>query len=109
MPNWYPGQNKSGWKVESSPFLMAQGFASQPPAVTAPGTAGPGTAVTNNTGYDVMVYLSATQGMGSVAINGIGILGSAASTITPSMVYLPANQTITVTYSGALTWRWQAV
>lgn len=109
MPNWYPGQNKTGWHVVADPAVFAAGFASQPPAVTAPGTAGPGTAVTNTTGFDCMVYLSAASAVGSVQINGVGVAGTTGGVNTVTGFYVPANQTIAVTYNGALTWRWQAV
>jgi hypothetical protein len=76
-----------------------------PPAFPTP-TAG---AVTNNTGYDVMVYITAGSnpiliGIDGVMLNGVTIPSGA----TGAPIRLAANQNITLTYSsgGAPTWQW---
>lgn len=114
MPNWFPGQNAVGVHVIADPVTFARGFASQPPVVTAPGTIGSGTAVANSTGFDCMVYASATTGISKVQVGtGTGSTVTAGGTIVPAGVaggfYVPAGQTINITYTGTLTWAWQAV
>jgi hypothetical protein len=113
MPNWYPGQNAQGQKVEASVFGMARGFWSQPPTITTPGTpVASGSAVANSTGLDCMVYMSSTTGIGKILV-GAGTI-STGSTVSASNamaggIYVPAGQTITVTYTGTFTWTWLAV
>lgn len=110
MP-WYPGQVAVGQKVFADPVLMARGFASQPPVVTTPGTATSGGTVTNSTGFDVMVY-AATSGIGgtisSVSING-GTITAIGGSVAAGAYYLPAGQTISITATGTLAWKWLAV
>lgn len=111
MP-WYPGQVAIGQKVFGDVVGLAKGVWTQPPVVTAPGTVpSPGT-VTNSTGFDCMVYASATTGIGKVLIGqGTVSTGStvSASNATAGGFYVPAGQTITITYTGTLTWAWLAV
>ena len=116
---WSPGQVSAGNEVHPGPQIFyrpavfQQGIATgvngvSPPSVTTPGTAGPGTAVTNSTGFDCMVYASAGAGISKVVVNG----GTAAGTIAPGgqgSYYVINNQSINVTYAGALTWEWMAV
>lgn len=112
MPNWYPGQVAVGQKVEAAVFGMAKGFWSQPPTVTNVGTAPSGTAVANTTGFDCMVYMSSSTGIGKVLIGaGTASTGNtvSASNAMAGGFYVPAGQTITPTYSGAFTWTWLAV
>jgi hypothetical protein len=105
MPQWYPGQVAVGQKVFGDPVLMARGFASQPPAITTPGTVASGGTVTNSTGYDVIVYGATTSTITQVNINGGSIhAGSVAS----GTWYLPAGQTIAVTAGGTFAWTWLA-
>lgn len=111
MPNWYPGLNAQGLKPFGEVVGLARGFWSQPPAVTTPGTTASGTAVANSTGFDVMVYASATTGITRAVVNGTGTV-TAGGSIVPAGVmaaYLPAQQTIAITYTGTLTWTWLAV
>jgi hypothetical protein len=109
MPNWYPGQVAVGQKVESAIFGMAKGFWSQPPAITTPGTpaSSPGTVV-NTTGFDCMVYLMTTGTVTAVSIGGVSLPGSALPNQTTDY-YVPAGQTMIMTYGGTLTWKWLAV
>jgi hypothetical protein len=111
MP-WYPGQVAVGQKVEASVFGMARGFWSQPPVVVQPGTAASGSATVNSTGFDCMVYPSATTTLTKIVVNSSGTIAGAslgtAGAFGPP-VYLPAGQTIAITYTGTLTWFWQAV
>jgi hypothetical protein len=123
---WSPGDAAVGAKVTSTPqifsrpVIMQQGLATgingaSPPLVTAPGTAGPGTAVTNNTGYDCMVYMSATTGISKVVVSGVpgGTIGAGAGGTAPALVtlpvYWPNNTAMAVTYTGTLTWTWLAI
>lgn len=109
MP-WYPGQNAQGQKVEASVFGMARGFWSQPPVVTSPGTTASGSAVVNSTGFDCMVYASAATTLSKIVINNGGTVpGTAAAGAFAPPVYVPAGQSIAITYTGTLTWFWQAV
>lgn len=75
----------------------------QPPAVTTPAVPASATAITNTTGYDVMVYVSA----GTVTV--VAVNGTTTGLTTPASVYLPANGTIAITYTAAPTWVWLAV
>lgn len=113
MPNWYPGQVAIGQKVFAEPVGLTKGFWSQPPTVTNLGTpVASGSAVTNSTGFDCMVYMSATTGIGKVLIGaGTASTGStvSASNATAGGFYVPAGQTITPTYTGTFTWTWLAV
>jgi hypothetical protein len=123
---WYPGVAAVGQHVNVAPTIFTQpvvmqgGMATQVsgaslPVVTAPGTAGPGTAVTNNTGFDCMVYMSATTGISKVVFSGIpaGTIGVGAggteSALGAFPVYWPNNQGVAVTYTGSLSWTWLAI
>lgn len=111
MPGqWYPGFNAPNEKIEATKVNMAAGFMSQPPTlVSAPGTWAPGAGtVTNTTGYDCMVYASATVGVGTISINGAALAGTVGAGVAIS-AYLPANQTLSFTYGGVITWKWLAV
>ena len=106
MP-WYPGQNAQGQKVFGDIVGLARGVWTQPPAITTPGTvASPGT-VTNSTGYDVIVYGSATA-VTAVKLNNVTLPGTFAAGQMFDF-YLPAGQTIALTYTGTLAWSWLAV
>lgn len=119
MPQWYPGLNAQGYKPFPEPALFQQTPSFQkgistatPPTITQPGTAGPGTAVTNTTGYDCMVYMSATVGFGGVSLNPGGtVTAGTVPLLTTIGVYVPNGSAITVNYvnTGALTWHWLAV
>lgn len=117
---WAPGQAAVGTDVHNSPQVFTGqiqkqgGQRSFPPAVTAPGTiASPGT-VQNNTGYDCLVYASATTGISAAKI--LTYNGPTSTTVTPAGT-LPATVTgtylvpgpgaIALTYTGTLTWTWQ--
>jgi len=116
---WFPGNAAVGRKVIpepaqfTQPVVMQGGVATgvngiSPPVVTTPGTAGPGTAVTNTTGFDCMVYASATTGISKVVANGGTAVGTVYAGATGSY-YVINNQSITVTYTGTLTWEWLAI
>jgi parallel beta-helix repeat protein len=72
-----------------------------PPAVTTPGVPATTVAQQNATGHDVFAYIA---GGTVTAIT----VGSTATGITTGMVFVPAGQTITLTYSAAPTWTWIA-
>lgn len=66
-----------------------------------PPTSGANT--TNNTGYDVAVYVTGS-GVTKIKVNGNQVLDGA-----PATVYLRAGDTIAVAWSTLPTWIWQAV
>lgn len=88
------------------------GVASTPPAVTTPSIAATTVAVANTTTVNVFVYV--VSGGGAVTVitvngtaTGAQVTGTSGNTAT---VYLPAGQTIALTYaSTAPTWTWVAV
>jgi hypothetical protein len=69
--------------------------------ISAPAVPASGTAVTNLTGVDVMVYLVGGTLTGNVEINGHGVLA-----VTNVPYFVPAGSTIKVTYSAAPGWSW---
>ena len=109
---WFPGDNAEGFRVESGPVLNSQtlglqkGQASLAYSVTGPGTVASAGTVSNNTGVDCMVYAYATGGnITAVKIGGTAVGGSA-STGNVLTVMIPATSSITVSYTGTLTWTW---
>jgi hypothetical protein len=77
----------------------------QTPPFPAPGAA----AFTNDTGYDVTIYITAGTTPISIAINGFTLSGVTINPgVTGSPVRLAANQNITLTYAvgGAPSWQW---
>jgi hypothetical protein len=113
MPsNWYPGLNAQGYKVVPEPSLFAQtpalqkGKATSTFTITQPGTAGPGTAVLNNTGVDCLVIMSASGGIGGVSTSaGTATTGTVVANGQVSVPVL-AGASVTVNYTTALTWHW---
>lgn len=131
---WYPGQVWPGFHVANVPWVFAQpvifqgtaptqfqggvtssavatlskGIASTGPAITAPGTVATGGTVTNSTGQDVMVYAAATTGISAVKVGTTSLPGTALNNQMLSM-YLFSGNTITISYTGTLTWNWLAV
>jgi hypothetical protein len=119
---WSPGVAAVGQKVEPIPVSFTQpvvfqaGIATQVngaslPVITAPGTIASAGTVTNNTGFDAMVYASATAGIPKVVFPGIAA-GTIAGTAAPGQtvpIYWPNNQGVAVTYNGTLTWTWLAI
>jgi hypothetical protein len=116
---WSPGQNPPGVHVEPVPTVFTQpvvfqkGFAtgvngSSAPVITAPGTVASAGTVTNSTGFDCMVYLSATTGIQKIVYPGVS--GGTVAGTTPAAqttdLYVANNQPIAVTYTGTLTWTW---
>lgn len=75
----------------------------QPPAVATPAVPAASANLANNTGYDVMVYVSGGTAV-AVSVNG------AATGLAAGGFYLPAGGTISLgAYTAAPTWLWQAV
>jgi hypothetical protein len=116
---WSPGQVIPGASVEPAPKVFAQpvvfqkGFAtgvtgSSPPVITTPGTVASAGTVTNSTGFDCMVYLSATTGIQKIVYPGLA--GGTVAGTTPAAqtagLYVANNQPVAVTYTGTLTWTW---
>lgn len=89
--------------THSQASLSLAGFASTPPAtVTTPGVPGTTTPQANNTGLDVMVYITG----GTVTVIAIG---SNTTGLTSGSFYLASGQSITLTYSSAPSWKWVPV
>jgi hypothetical protein len=114
MPSsWYPGDLAVGSKVFSEPVVHAglavfqKGQYSIPPGVTTPGTVATGGTVSNSLGLDVIVYASATTGIQSAKVGTVSIPGSVNSGNTADY-FVPGNSSITLTYSGTLSWTWLA-
>jgi hypothetical protein len=120
---WYQGGNAQGWHVEGGPrgiivpgqVQRQNGGWSFPPSVTAPGTVASAGTVANSTGYDCYVYVSATTGIQAVKI--FAYNGANAGSILPAgtvpgaataTYFVPGPGAIAVTYTGTLTWAWQA-
>ncbi len=79
-------------------------------SITPPGVGSSGVAVTNTTGYDCAVVVATGSG---VTVSAISVGGTATGlTVAASSaqsIRVPANQTITLTYSGGTpTWKWFA-
>jgi hypothetical protein len=112
MPNWYPGQNAQGYKTEPQPVLFAATPQFQKGQVsTPPGTAGPGTAVVNNTGYDCLVYVSSTQGLSGISTTQGTVSAGTVPAFATTTVFVPAGYSITLTSANtsAVTWHWLAL
>lgn len=119
---WYPGQVLAGGKVVAEPTAFTQpvvfqaGIATQVsgaalPQITAPGTVASAGTVTNNTGFDAMVYLSSTTGIQKIVF--VGVAGGTIAGTTPASqttdLYWPNNAAVAVTYTGTLSWTWLAI
>lgn len=119
---WFPEQAAVGRKVNdvptqfTQPVVMQGGMATQVngaslPVITAPGTVASAGTVTNTTGFDAMVYASATTGIQKVVFP--GITGGTIAGTTPAAqtvpLYVPNNSAVAVTYTGTLTWTWLAI
>jgi hypothetical protein len=75
------------------------------PTITTPAIPASGTAITNTTGCNVMVYLNGGTLSAATQINGTAV-GSSST----SQYYLPQGQTIKLTYSAKPgSWQWQPV
>jgi hypothetical protein len=119
MPGtWFPGQVAVGGRVFNNNVIingqtiLQKGLASYPPSVTTPGTVASAGTVYNTTGYDCMVYASATTSISKV-VTSAGTLstgsGASGANLMIGGMYVPANQWISLTYTGTLTWFWAAV
>ena len=117
---WTPGQAAVGYHVVPSNMIVAGGLQRQgggysfPPSVTAPGTIVSAGTVPNSTGYDCLVYASATTGISAakvLAYNGANSTAfSPAGTIPGAATgtyMVPGPGAIALTYTGTLTWVWQ--
>ena len=86
---------------------FASGISTTSPAVTTPAMPGSGTAATNTTTVDVCTYI---QG-GTLTVLAIGG-GTVCTSFTAGQfitAYVPAGETVSLTYTGSPTWVWQAV
>lgn len=72
--------------------------------ISAPAVPASGTAITNLSGVDAMVYLVGGTLTGNVEINGHGVLSA-----TNTGYYLPAGATIKLNYSVAPGWSWNGL
>ena len=83
--------------------VNTQRLVTNPPTVTTPAVPASGTAVTNDTNSDVMVYVTGGTLSGATEINGVSTGQENGS------FYLPSGFTITLTYTAPPTWVWLAV
>lgn len=90
--------------VNQPPPGFTPGIATLPPAVATPAVPASGTAITNTTSFDVIVYLNGGTITGAAQINGTAVGDTTARTY-----YLPAGSTIKLAYSAAPTWQWIGV
>jgi hypothetical protein len=79
-------------------------------AITAPAFPASGTALINDTGYDVTLYITSgtqpiTIAIGGTTLKGVSVVGGGA---VSGPIRLPANQSITLTYAagGTPSWQW---
>jgi hypothetical protein len=105
--NLYDGNNSSVGrivtlgahsKVSNNYGLNPRGLITSSP--TPPAIASTTTPVTNSTGFDCMVNVVGGT-VTAIAVGGTTLTG-----ITSGLVFVPAGQTITLTYSSAPTWQW---
>lgn len=93
VANWFTGTGGLPRYVRSPG--VSPGLTARQPAIAASTTP-----VTNDTGFDCTVHIVANT-LSAVAVSGTAIAG------LPLTVRVPANATITLTYSGAApTWQW---
>jgi hypothetical protein len=108
---WYPGDAAVGYHVQAAPALYAQtavfqkGVATSNFTLTQPGTVGSGTAVSNTTGVDAVVYASATAGISAAKVGTASVPGSIPAAQGAQYTVL-ASSSLTLTYGGTLTWLW---
>ena len=110
---WYPGDVAVGSHVESAPQIFAakvtyqKGQASLPYGIASPGTVATGGTVSNPAGVDAVVYASATTGISASKVGTVSVPGSV-SAGTTAQYLVPAYSTITISYTGTLSWVWLA-
>jgi hypothetical protein len=119
---WSGGVNQQGAHVINQPVVITGQFQKQagqrsfPPSVTSPGTVASAGTVANTTGYDCLVYASATTGISASKI--LTYNGANTGTVSPSgtipgaamgAFLVPGPGAIVLTYTGTLTWTWQAL
>lgn len=118
-PQWFPGDLAVGSHVETAPWIFASAVTSQKvatfqagqlnnaPQPTSPGTVASGGTVSNALGYDAIVYASATTGISATKVGTVSIPGSVVSGETATYV-VPGGSTVTISYTGTLSWTWLA-
>lgn len=112
-PQWFPGDLFPGGKVNpeqnlfAQPPIMQKGVYTNVATPGAQGTVASGGTVSNLLGFDAIVYASATTGIQSAKVGTVSIPGSVNSGLSASYV-VPGGSTITLTYSGSLSWTWLA-
>jgi hypothetical protein len=118
-PQWFPGDSAAGYKVNSAPQIFTQAVTFQKavqfqagqynsdPTPASPGTIQPGGTVSNSLGYDAVVYASATTGIQSAKVGTVSIPGSVSGGNSADYI-VPGGSTITLAYTGTLTWVWLA-
>jgi pectate lyase-like protein/parallel beta helix pectate lyase-like protein len=93
-------------------FVVRNNFGFNPVgSIVPPAFPGPsGGPITNDTGYDVTIYITAGNNPISIAINGAALVGVTIPAGAPGVpIRLVANQNITLTYTGGGTPSWQWV
>ncbi len=112
-PQWYPGDLFPGARVNPEqnlfvkPVITQAGVLNTAATPASPGTVATGGTVSNSLGYDAVVYASATTGIQSAKVGTVSIPGSVNSGNTVDYV-VPGGSTITITYTGTLSWVWLA-
>lgn len=112
-PQWFPGDLFPGGKVNpdqnlfAQPAIMQKGVYTNVATPAAQGTVASGGTVSNLLGFDAIVYASATTGISSAKVGTVSVPGSALSGQTTTYV-VPGGSTVTIAYTGTLTWVWLA-
>jgi hypothetical protein len=98
----------SGAATVSGLFTAQKGVATIPPFVATPGTVATLGTVTNSLGFNVVVYASAVSGIQAAKVGTYSVPGSTIAGDTATY-YVASGNSITLTYTGNLTWLWQAI
>lgn len=100
--NYVPNNANLTGKFHGGVNFRARSTQQGPAPYTAPAVPASGTALTNPTGRDAIVYVTGGT------VTGISVAGGATG-MTGGAIYVPAWQTITLTYSVAPSWAWIAL
>jgi hypothetical protein len=98
----------SGAVTVNGLLTATKSIATNSQAVVTPGTVATLGTVANTLGYNVAVYASATSGIQAAKLGTYSVPGSTVAGDTATY-YLYSGNSITLTYTGTLTWLWQAI